>query len=145
MEFVVKMKSPALLITGFAALLAVSACAPDIRLRGALDARSEVPATRSDGKGTVEALYNPATRLLSYSVDYAGLTGPATAAHLHGPAAVGVSGPVAVPFAAPVTSPIRGTAILTEPQAAALMDGKMYANVHTAANPGGEIRGQLSR
>jgi CHRD domain len=70
------------------------------------------------------------------------LTGPATAAHFHGPAAVGANAGVVVPFN-PVTSPITGKATLTDAQIADLETGKWYANVHTAANPGGEIRGQM--
>jgi hypothetical protein len=54
----------------------------------------------------------------------------------------GANAGVVVPFANPV-SPVEGKATLTAPQVADLMAGKWYANVHTAANPGGEIRGQL--
>jgi len=41
------------------------------------------------------------------------------------------------------TSPASGKATLTAPQIADLEAGKWYVNVHTAANPGGEIRGQV--
>jgi CHRD domain len=44
-----------------------------------------------------------------------------------------------------VQSPIEGTATLTENQAADLLAGKWYANIHTAANPGGELRGQMMK
>ena len=105
---------------------------------------SEVPAKTTDGKGTASATLDTATKLLTYDVEYAGLSGPATAAHLHGPAEAGANAGVVLPFAAPA-SPIKGTATLTDAQVTDLMAGKWYANVHTAANPGGEIRGQLAR
>ena len=53
-------------------------------------------------------------------------------AHIHGPAAPGANAPVLVPFSSPGTSPIKGTATLTDAQEQDLMDGKTYANVHTA-------------
>jgi hypothetical protein len=49
-----------------------------------------------------------------------------------------------VPFAVP-ESPISGTATLTEGQAAALMAGQTYVNIHTDANKSGEIRGQIEK
>lgn len=96
----------------------------------------------STGKGAGTFTYDPATHTLTYNVTHEGLTGPAMAAHIHGPADAGANAGVVVPFAAAV-SPISGTATLTDAQAAELQAGKYYVNVHTAANRGGEIRGQI--
>jgi hypothetical protein len=106
-----------------------------------LSAASEVPPNSSGGTGS--AKLNLTGNTLSWTVTYSGLTGPATAAHIHGPAAAGANAGVVVPFKPPVTSPFSGTATLTEAQVADLKAGKWYINVHTAANPGGEIRGQI--
>ncbi|MDP3494605.1 MAG: CHRD domain-containing protein [Hyphomonadaceae bacterium] len=97
----------------------------------------------STGKGAGTFTYDPATHVLSYTVTYEGLTGPAAAAHIHGPADPGANGPPVIPFAN-AASPITGTATLTDTQAADLAAGKYYVNVHTAANRGGEIRGQIT-
>jgi hypothetical protein len=72
------------------------------------------------------------------------LSGAATAAHFHGPADPGKNAGVAVPIT-PNTSPLEGSTTLTDAQAADLQAGRWYVNVHTAANPGGEIRGQLTK
>ncbi len=40
-------------------------------------------------------------------------------------------------------APITGSATLTDAQLADLEAGRLYVNIHTAANPGGEIRGQI--
>lgn len=96
----------------------------------------------SAGKGTGVFTFDPATKALGYTVTYEGLSGPAMAAHIHGPAEAGANAGVVVPFAS-AASPITGTATLTDAQAAELMAGKYYVNVHTAANRGGEIRGQI--
>ena len=75
-----------------------------------------------------------------------GLSGPATMAHFHGPAPAGQNAGVLIwisPKGSPVTSPVSGKATLTEDQAKDLMAGTLYINVHTAKNPGGEIRGQV--
>lgn len=97
----------------------------------------------STGKGAATFTLDPATKALTYSVTYAGLSGAATMAHIHGPADPGANAGVVVPFASPA-SPITGTATLTDAQIADLKAGKYYVNVHTAANKGGEIRGQIS-
>ena len=89
--------------------------------------------------------YDNASKKLSWKITYSGLSGPATAAHFHGPAEAGANAGVAVAIPNAGTSPVEGSATLTDAQAADLMAGKYYINVHTAANPGGEIRGQVTK
>jgi hypothetical protein len=107
-----------------------------------LTAASEVPPNTSAGQGMLEATFNKETSILSYSVTYSDMTGPVKAGHFHGPAAAGSNAGVVVPFAAGMESPIKGTAVLTPAQAADLLAGKWYVNLHTAAHGGGEVRGQ---
>ncbi|HXZ02983.1 MAG TPA: CHRD domain-containing protein [Stellaceae bacterium] len=111
-----------------------------------LNAQQEVPPTDSKGTGTGEFKFDPATKQLSWTISYSGLSGPAGAAHIHGPAAAGANAGVEVnlsPNGAPA-NPITGTATLTDAQVADLTSGKDYVNIHTAANKGGEIRGQIT-
>ena len=110
------------------------------RLSGA----SEVPPTSSAASGTLDASMNKDTNVLSWTVTYTGLSGPATGGHFHGPAMAGQNAAVVLPFAGSLASPIKGTATLTAAQAGDVMAGRWYVNLHTAANPGGEIRGQVS-
>jgi hypothetical protein len=110
-----------------------------------MDAKTEVPPKNSSGTGTVKATLDTTTKVLTYDSTFSGLTGPATMAHFHGPALPGANAGVAVPWANPVASPEHGTATLTDAQISDLEAGKWYANVHTAANPGGEIRGQMMK
>ena len=109
---------------------------------GAMNAASEVPPNMTRGSGMAEAWLNRDTNVLKYKITYSGLSGPATAGHFHGPAAAGANAGVVLPFAR-AESPIEGQATLTPAQAADLIAGKWYANIHTAANPAGEIRGQM--
>ena len=108
-----------------------------------LTGAAEVPAVITEGNGTLTATLNKTTGELTWKITYTGLTGPATAAHFHGPAAAGANAGVALGFAS-AASPIEGKATLTAAQVADLMAGKWYANVHTAANKSGEIRGQVA-
>ncbi|OPY93836.1 CHRD domain-containing protein [Bradyrhizobium sacchari] len=115
------------------------------KLKATLDGKSEVPATTSSGTGTADLDYDAASKKLSWTVTYSGLSGPATAAHFHGPAEAGKNSGVAVAIPNAASSPVKGEATLTDAQAADLLGGKYYINIHTAANPGGEIRGQVTK
>jgi hypothetical protein len=115
------------------------------KMKATLDGKSENPPNTSAGKGTADIDYDAATKKLSWKLTYSGLSGPATAAHFHGPAEPGKNAGVAVAIPNAGTSPAEGSATLTDAQAADLMAGKYYVNVHTAANPGGEIRGQVTK
>ncbi len=128
---------------GTVVILAGPACAE--KLKATLDGKSEVPPNASTGTGAADIDYDPATKKLSWKLTYSGLTGPATAAHFHGPAEAGKNAGVAVAIPNAATSPAEGSATLTDAQAADLEAGKYYVNVHTAANPGGEIRGQVTK
>lgn len=129
---------------GAAIVLAGQASAAD-KMKAMLDGKSEVPANTSAGKGTADIDYDAASKKMSWKLTYSGLSGPATAAHFHGPAEAGKNAGVMVPITNATSSPAEGSATLTDAQAADLMAGKMYINVHTAANPGGEIRGQVMK
>jgi hypothetical protein len=143
-------KLTARIAIGAAALAAGLAIAPvaladSVKFKASLKASEEVPPAQSSGTGTLDATYDTASKQLTYTVDYSGLTGNATAAHFHGPAETGKNAGVVVPVQGSVASPIKGSATLTDTQAADLMAGKWYFNVHTEANKGGEIRGQVTK
>ena len=110
------------------------------QLRGA----NEVPPVTTSGTGSVDAAFNKDTMQLRWKVTYSGLTGAATAGHFHGPAPVGSNTGVALGWPNPIASGKDGSATLTAAQAADLLAGRWYANIHTAANPGGELRGQMT-
>jgi hypothetical protein len=110
-----------------------------------LKAASEVPANDSKGSGMLSATYDTATKKLTYTVTYKDLSGPAAAAHFHGPADAKTNAGVVVPVKDITPGTLKGEATLTDAQAADLEGGKWYFNIHTAANKGGEIRGQVMK
>jgi hypothetical protein len=124
-------------------MVAGPAFADSVSFKADLTATNEVPPNTSAGKGTLDATYDTTSKQLTYTVNYSGLTGPATAAHFHGPAAAGANAGVAIPVQGALDSPIKGTVTLTDAQAADLTSGKWYFNIHTQANKAGEIRGQM--
>ena len=132
------------------------------QLRGS----NEVPANTATGTGTFTATLDTSTNVFTYEVTWSGLTGTGTTAgHIHGPAAAGVNATTTINFATcpcattPLaTGQVAGTARGTVTLNAAtpitttvngdslkklLLAGLTYANIHTTANSGGEIRGQI--
>ncbi len=114
----------------------------EVTLTGA----QQVPPVDTAGKGTAKLTYDPATRVVHWTITYEGLSGAVTMAHFHGPAEPGKNAGVQVWLAkqgSAVQSPIRGHATLTPDQAKQFEAGEWYVNLHTKAHPGGEIRGQV--
>src|ERR1700756_1435735 len=115
------------------------------KMKATLSGKSEVPPNTSAATGTADIDYDAASKKLTWKVTYSGLSGPATAAHFHGPADADKNAGVAIATRSAGTSPAEGGATLTDAQAADFLAGKYYVNVHTQANPGGAIRGQVAK
>src|SRR6202789_2415170 len=134
----------ALVIVCALTMVSVAAQAATINLKGDLKGSAEVPPKDSAGTGTLTATLDTETNEFKYHVEFSGLTGAVVAAHFHGPAAEGANAKPQLPIkVSPIASPIDGKATLTPEQVRDLTDGKWYFNLHTAANPGGEVRGQV--
>jgi hypothetical protein len=126
------------------AFVSIASHAATLHLKADLKASSEVPAKDSAGTGTLTATLDTDTNEFKYQIEFSRLTGPVVAAHFHGPAAEGANAKPQLPIkTSSIASPIEGKATLTAEQAKDLADGKWYFNLHTSANPGGEIRGQI--
>jgi CHRD domain-containing protein len=120
-----------------------AAVAETITYKAVLNAQNQPTPNDSKGTGTAEVTYDTTSKTLTWTINFDGLTGPSTMAHFHGPAAPGANAGVALMIGTNPTSPAKGTATLTDAQAADLQGGRWYINIHTEANRGGEIRGQV--
>jgi len=133
----------ALAVTAFA-----SGAARGTYMAGAkLTAGAEVPApagvpAAAKGAFTGEYVENSKGAVFKWRLTFSGLTGSATAAHIHMGKA-GVAGAVIVPLCGPCKSGAGGSTQISKAVIAALESGKAYVNVHTAKNAAGEIRGQI--
>ncbi|HWP27705.1 MAG TPA: CHRD domain-containing protein [Xanthobacteraceae bacterium] len=134
------------LITTALILAGASAAAESIALKAELKGSNQVPPNKSTGTGNLELIYDPAERKLSWKGSYAGLSGAVTAAHFHGPAMEGRNAGIALVISANGLPPsFEGSAILSPAQVTDLLSGRWYINLHTAAYPAGEIRGQVHK
>jgi hypothetical protein len=144
------MSTKALMLAGVAAALmtlgsAGGGFAEVLNYSVDLTGAAEVPPNTSAGTGKVEATYDTDSKAFTWNITYSGLSGDATAAHFHGPAAAGANAGPVIPIEGSLASPIAGNATLTDAQAADLQAGMWYFNLHTAQFPDGELRGQLTR
>jgi hypothetical protein len=146
-------------------LFALGSCEPDSEMKKVteysktgivLSGAQETPPVTSAALGTMDVFYSKETRILNYTINWSGLTGAVTAAHIHGLAPTGYPAPVVQTFSLNAISKCptisitscgtyKGTmlvdgVIVKEED---LLNGMYYVNIHTAANPGGEIRGQI--
>jgi len=123
-------------------IAAAPAAAETIPFTSALSPANQVPPVDSRATGSAELLYETETRMLTWMITYSGLSSPATAAHIHGPAAPGQNAPPIITMTV-LQNPVVGTAALTEEQSEQLLGELWYFNFHTPAFPGGELRGQI--
>jgi hypothetical protein len=148
------MPTSKILAAAFLSFLMLTSCSKDDdnpvapvypTYKATLTGAQEVPTNSSTASGTFTSTFNTDTKVLSYTITYTGITGTTPIAwHIH-KGAVGVSGNVEINFGTTFTSPFSGTATLTAQQEADLAAGLLYANIHSNAFPGGEIRGQITR
>lgn len=149
-----------LVLTLLAGLAAGAARAQDFTTSTILAGSGEVPPNASPGTGTATLTYTSALSRIAYTVTFTGLTGPATAAHIHLGAA-GMNGPVILPFTnlgPPNTTSGTFSGFLTSSDvtnsgltgiftiadaANAIRAGNTYIDIHTSSFPSGEIRGQI--
>ena len=110
-----------------------------------IDGTQEVPPNASTATGSGVVTLDTTTNDLSWIINWSGTTGPLTAMHFHGNAGPGANAGVVVNIGGigGTTSPSVGKSIITAAMAADLQNGLWYVNLHTAVNPGGELRGQL--
>ena len=134
-------------VTVAAVVAAVGLAKPSMSpmsFKTSLDSRQETPRPKGEpvrAGGSFQATLNG--KKLKWTLSYDHLSGAAVAAHIHS-GKRNVSGPVIVPLCgAACKSPISGTTVVSAAVIKALGSGNTYVNVHTAKNPGGEIRGQL--
>jgi hypothetical protein len=114
-----------------------------------LSGLQEVPQRMVSGNGTMDVVYNKDLRTLNYTIRWNSLTGNITGSHIHGTAAKGFNAGILQDFTSSIPKLPAGTysgsvlidgVVFKEEE---LLLGRYYINLHTAANPGGEIRGQI--
>jgi hypothetical protein len=109
----------------------------------------EVPPNNSSASGTADVTYNKDTKMLTYTLTWSGLTGNATMAHIHGTAPRGANAGVKHDLTNVLKKETSGSFTdsvkidASDIKEDSLLSGFYYFNIHTPANPGGEIRGQI--
>lgn len=123
---------------------AASTPADDELFEARLSGGQEVPAVATAASGEAQLRYDHRAQLLRWQVSHAGLSGPVTGAHIHGPAGPEQAAPPVIAFTGSLNAvTISGQARITPEQYIQLRSGQWYVNLHTARHPQGEVRGQL--
>jgi glucose/arabinose dehydrogenase len=124
-----------------ASLLTSAALAQTVNFTITVDGFQENPPTGSTATGSGTATLDTATNLFSWNISFANLSSAQTNAHFHGNATACTNAGVQIGL--PLGSPIVGSQTVTAAQAANILAGRYYLNIHTANFPGGEIRGNV--
>lgn len=129
----------------FAVLSVPAAAVADVfNFTATMDSSQEVPSNSSTATGFATVTYDDSLDELAWNISWSGLTSAETGLHFH-QGAPGTNGPVQVNVGniSGLVSPSIGSTTISTAQAAELLAGNWYLNLHTTNNPGGEIRGQV--
>ena len=155
------LKQTVLSLSLFALLLAFGSCEPSAEQKRVTDyekkgiimsGAQETPPAATTAIGSLDVSYSKSTKMLTYKVTWSGLTGNPVAMHIHGLAPVSyAAGIVQTILSAPNASlfPASGSysgSLLADGvvvKEVDILNGLYYLNIHTAAYPGGELRGQI--
>ena len=133
-------------LAGFTLLLLVGACSPGLTpttFEVVLSGAHEVPPTGSTATGSANVTV--AGNRLAIDGAWEGFDIVDPGAHIHGPAAAGVNAGILFSLAYDnAARTFEGTFTLDQEQMAWFLNNELYINLHSAANPGGEIRGQIT-
>jgi len=129
-------------------ILFFSACKKDkdnpapttVNFAATLNGANESSPNASTATGTATGTFNTTSKILTVTTTYSGIV--VTVGHIH-KGEIGVSGPVEFPFVITASPIVFTSSALTDSEINDLMENKYYVNLHSAAYPGGEIRGQL--
>jgi CHRD domain len=119
----------------------------EYNLSGNASGAQEVPAVTTTGSGSITGEYDGDDNKLEYKIQWQGLSGTVTGAHIHGPALTGANAGVLIPLTIAVngtTGRIEGEVNLPDSTEQYLLQGRLYFNLHTTLHPNGEIRGQIT-
>lgn len=131
---------------------ALPAAAEEIKMMADLSGANQVPPVETEATGMADITLDTEAMTVSWRLSTQGLSGEPVAAHFHGPATPEENAGVVIDLAADIQEPaeaepvpmdiMMGSSAITEEQMTQLQEGLWYVNVHTEANPDGEIRGQ---
>ena len=105
-----------------------------------LSGAAQVPPVDTAATGTADVTVDSDAMTVSWTITYDGLSGDPVAAHFHGPASAEETAPPVIDISENI---MEGSADITPEQMQMIQDGMTYINIHTEANPDGEIRGQV--
>jgi hypothetical protein len=113
-----------------------------IMFTASLDGSQETPAVMTTASGTAWLVLSADFKSITYSVTYARLSAGFTGGHFH-TGAVGIAGGVSFPLTFSGNTAKGVWNNIPDSILGKLFNSQLYVNVHSSANPGGEIRGQF--
>ena len=127
----------------FSLTLCGAASAAALHFTAKLDGSGETPPARARGAGEATVTLDLTRKVIDWRLEYSGLSGPITLARFRGPEPRDEKGDAAVTLRIGRSNPAQGSVTLTDDQIEDLAAGLWTLNLHTAAHPHGEIRGQV--